>query len=72
VPADLLKEPGAKLIEEKVWALNGGVGKKLHDFTMSTYLNSKLVSKEVSYKDAFEPALAQQAVKELGEKKGWE
>jgi hypothetical protein len=72
VPIDLLKQTVAKLDEGKVWGLNGGVNQKLHDFTMNTYLQFKLVSKEVSYKDAFDPALAEQALKELGEMTGWQ
>lgn len=71
-PIDLLKETVAKLNEEKVWGLNGGVNQKLHDFTMKTYLQFKLVSKEVPYAEAFDTSLVDQARKELGEKPGWQ
>lgn len=71
-PIDLLRETVAKLNEEKVWGVNGGVGEKLHDFTMKTYLQFKLVSKEVPYKDAFDASLVDQARKELGDKAGWQ
>jgi NitT/TauT family transport system substrate-binding protein len=66
----LLEEVVGILNRDKVWGVNGGVEKKLHDVTMPTYLQYKLISKPVDYADAFEPALADQAVKELGEIKG--
>ncbi len=71
-PIDLLRETVAKLNEEKVWALNGGVHQALHDFTEKTYVQFKLISKDVSYAEAFDPSLVEQAQKELGEKPGWQ
>jgi ABC-type nitrate/sulfonate/bicarbonate transport system substrate-binding protein len=67
VDIGLLDEVVARLNGDKVWGVNGGVERKLHDVTMPTYLRYKLISKPVEYLDAFEPALADQAVKELGE-----
>jgi ABC-type nitrate/sulfonate/bicarbonate transport system substrate-binding protein len=72
VPIDLLKETVKMLNEEKVWGVNGGVNQNLHDFTMKTYLQFNLISKEVPYSAAFDPSLADQARKELGELKGWQ
>jgi ABC-type nitrate/sulfonate/bicarbonate transport system substrate-binding protein len=70
VDLGLLEEVVAILNKDKVWGVNGGVEKKLHDVTMPTYLQYKLISKPVDYADAFEPLLAAQAVKELGEIQG--
>jgi NitT/TauT family transport system substrate-binding protein len=70
VPAELVKQTVAKLNHGKVWGINGGVGKQLHDYTMAAYLDTKLVSKQVDYKDAFDPSLADEAVKELGKRDG--
>jgi ABC-type nitrate/sulfonate/bicarbonate transport system substrate-binding protein len=69
---DLLKRTVLKLNEEKVWALNGGTSQQLHDATMNTFLQYKLVSKEVSYKEAFNPSLVEEAKKDLGTKSGWQ
>jgi ABC-type nitrate/sulfonate/bicarbonate transport system substrate-binding protein len=71
-PIDLLRQTVAKLNEEKVWGLNGGVHQNLHDFTEKTYMQFKLISKDVSFAEAFDPSLAEQAQKELGEKPGWQ
>lgn len=70
VPLDLLKETVAKLNRGKVWGLNGGVGKELHDYTMAAYLDTKLVSKHVDYNEAFDPSLANEALKQLGKRDG--
>jgi len=70
VPLDLLKETVAKLNHGKVWGLNGGVGKELHDYTMAAYLDTKLVSKHVAYNEAFDPSLANEALKQLGKRDG--
>jgi ABC-type nitrate/sulfonate/bicarbonate transport system substrate-binding protein len=72
VPLDLLKETVQKLNSGKVWGLNGGVGSALHDFTIQSYLKFHAISKSVDYKDAFDPTLADQAVKELGTREGWQ
>jgi NitT/TauT family transport system substrate-binding protein len=71
-PIELLKATVAKLNEEKVWGLNGGVAEKLHNATLQMFLEFKLVSKEVAYKDAFDPSLTDQVRTELGEIKGWQ
>jgi ABC-type nitrate/sulfonate/bicarbonate transport system substrate-binding protein len=71
-PIDLLTQTVQRLNAEKAWGVNGGVNKKIHDFTMQTYLQFKLISKEVSYKDAFDDSLVVQARKELGDKVGWQ
>ena len=70
LPLDLLKETVAKLNHGKVWGLNGGVGKELHDYTMAAYLDTKLVSKRVDYNEAFDPSLADEALKQLGKRDG--
>jgi ABC-type nitrate/sulfonate/bicarbonate transport system substrate-binding protein len=69
-PLDLLKETVAMLNHGKVWGLNGGVSKELHDYTMAAYLDTKLVSKQVDYKEAFDPSLANEALKQLGKRDG--
>jgi ABC-type nitrate/sulfonate/bicarbonate transport system substrate-binding protein len=70
LPLDLLKETVAKLNHGKVWGLNGGVGKELHDYTMAAYLDTKLVSKRVDYNEAFDPSLVNEALKQLGKRDG--
>lgn len=70
VPLDLVRQTVAMLNHGKVWGLNGGVGKELHEYTIAAYLDTKLVSKSVDYKDAYDPSLADQALKELGQRDG--
>jgi NitT/TauT family transport system substrate-binding protein len=71
VDLGLLEEVVGMLNRDKVWGVNGGVEQRLHDVTMPTYQQYKLISKSIDYADAFEPSLAAQAVRELGDIKGW-
>jgi NitT/TauT family transport system substrate-binding protein len=67
----LLKTLIEDMNKAKVWGLNGGVETKLHDDTVNTYLAHHLIPRQVDYDQAFDPSLVNQAVKELGEQKGW-
>jgi NitT/TauT family transport system substrate-binding protein len=66
VELDLLEEVVTLLNKDKVWGVNGGVSEELHNATMPTYLQNKLISKTVTYAESFEPSFANEAVKELG------
>jgi ABC-type nitrate/sulfonate/bicarbonate transport system substrate-binding protein len=65
-PMDLMVEVFKRINQSHVWGLNGGIPRKLHDDTIALYTKFNLVSKPVSYEDAFDPSLADDAVKTLG------
>ena len=62
VDLGLLEEVVGMLNRDKV-SINGGVEQRLHDVTMPTYQQYKLISKSIDYANALEPSLAAQAVR---------
>lgn len=70
VDMELLRQTANELAKDKVWGVNGGISRAMHDYTMATYLQYKLISRSVDFADALDDTLAQQAVRELGEIKG--
>jgi NitT/TauT family transport system substrate-binding protein len=62
----LIKESIQKLNGFKVWGINGGISKSVHDFTMKTYVDFGLSKTGLSYDQVYDPSLVNQVLKEIG------
>ncbi|MGI4814523.1 MAG: ABC transporter substrate-binding protein [Janthinobacterium lividum] len=66
VDLQLIKDSIQQLNRFKVWGVNGGISKSVHDFTMKTYVDFGLSKNSLSYDQVYDPSLVNQLLKEIG------